>query len=490
MPAFPGSLAQRSASGAVWTILEMAGTQGISLISFAILAHFIQPRDFGLIGISYAAIFTMKSLFIDSVVFAVIRKSNATDIEYTTAFWLTLGFSACMSLSIYLSAPVAERLLHASGLASVMRAMSIILLFMGLARTHEMRLARHFQFRSLAVRALLGATLGGIAGAALAIRGDGVNALVIQQIVTSFLSLLFLWMASSWHPGLRISGNSAKEIFRFMLSIAPTSIGGAINQNADTLLVAAFFGPAATGLYGIGKRLRMALQTAAGTPINAVGLPALAEVQHDPERLRRVALRTITTIATVCLPIFIGASSIAPELVHLTFGPRWLQAAPVFSTLAFAGPFMVLQSFCDAVFTLKNRQIWSFYILLIYTGLAIGLFLLGRLFAFGNIALPFVLPFLAAFPVAAILVSRLTGLAFAGWRAALGPALISSILVFFVVRLLAGGLPPSDMIRLPVLTFAGAICYLALMCLIGRSAIADSIRIARMMINRRSDTAA
>jgi teichuronic acid exporter len=108
-------LAHRAASGAFWIALDMGSTQLASLLVFAVIAHFVTPSQFGLVSISYLAIYTLKSLVIDNVVFAVSRKKNPSDLEYTTSFWLTLALAVTASLILLLSAALAEQLMNAPG---------------------------------------------------------------------------------------------------------------------------------------------------------------------------------------------------------------------------------------------------------------------------------------------------------------------------------------------------------------------------------------
>jgi O-antigen/teichoic acid export membrane protein len=486
LAAIQPKLASRAASGALWIGLEMAGSQVTSLLVFAIMARFINPSDFGLISISYLAIFGFKSLVIDSVVFAVIRKKQASDIEYTTAFWLTVAFATIASLVIFMSAGIAERLMRAPGLKDVVQAMSLILFFMGLARTHEMRLARFFQFRALALRAVAGAILGGGIGIVLATLGYGLTALVIQQIATSGISLALLWAASSWRPSFQASKVSANEILTFMRSMVPTSVISIINQNCDVFLVAYFFGPANAGLYAVAKRLRGALQSITGTPVNAVALSALAEVQVDRKRLANVARQMIAMISFICAPIFVGSSSLSHEVVSLAFGPRWSDASPIFEVLAVSGFFIVLQSFTDSVYTLKNKQLWSFYNQLVYTTLAVLLFFVFRGRGAEFIALAFVLPYLVVFPISALLASRLIELSFLEWSSAIAPAVASSCVMFVVIKVVGTSIPFIGLApRIAAICILGAIVYLPMMLVLGRSTVLGTFRVLRGLLARR-----
>jgi O-antigen/teichoic acid export membrane protein len=470
-------LAHRAASGAMWIALEMGSTQLASLLVFAIMARFVTPSDFGLISISYLAIYTFKSLVIDNVVLAVSRKKHPSDLEYTTSFWLTLASATIASLSIFLSAGVVERLMNAPHLKDVMHAMSVMLLFMGLARTHEMRLIRSFRFRTLAVRSMLGAVVGGGIGVALAMRDYGLAALVIQQIATSAISLALLWASSLWIPSFRISKETAIETLVFMRSIAPINILYAVSQNCDTFLVAYFFGPSSVGFYALAKRLRLALQSIAATPISGVLFSTLAEIQDDRERLKTVSKQMIALISLVCAPIFVGSSSIGREAISAGFGEQWTAAGPIFAVLTLGGFFVTLQGFSDTLFILKNRQIWSFYLLLIQTTLAVLTFFPIRELGSNFLAIPFILPYAITFPLSAIFVSRLVRLSCSEWLIAIMPSVVSSGLMFGAVKLLGANVHfSSNLLHATICSALGAVVYLIAMVILSRRTAASVFR--------------
>jgi hypothetical protein len=98
-------------------------------------------------------------------------------------------------------------------------------------------------------------------------------ALVIQQVVTFTASLAALWLVCPWRPTFAIFWTSGREILRFMFHTTPGGLIGMINQSCDTMLVAYFFGPASTGIYSVGKRLRLSLQLVPRAPINGIITP-------------------------------------------------------------------------------------------------------------------------------------------------------------------------------------------------------------------------
>lgn len=443
----------------------MVGTQVISLVIFTVLARWVTPREFGVISTCYAFIFSLKTLLIDNISFVTTRKKNPTDLDYSTTFWLTFALSLFLSAVLFASAGTIEAVMDVPDLAHVTHAMAWILLFIGLSRTHEQRLARTFQYRSLVIRSLGGGLIGGAVGLPVAMAGHGLEALVVQQITTSVSSLVLLWLASSWRPAFGLSRETVRETWHFMLTAMPTSATNVLVQNTDTLLVAYAFGPVAVGYYSIAKRLRMALHTAFGTPFNSVGYSVLAEAQDDPARLKSSLDGMLSSIMVVCTPAFVGAAALSSDLIVTAFGPRWAEAAPVFSDLAIAGLFVVVQTGISGLFTVKRRQIWNFYASIAQLALSVVFFALVYALGSQRVGLPFALPAIAAMPLFCYLTARLVPFSLGDvWRIA-GYPLLGGAVMYGALAMLRDHLALAPIPRLVVLCAVGAVVYAAFIAL-------------------------
>lgn len=452
------------ASGAIWITVEMVAGQGTSLIVFACLAHLLSPRDFGLVAISLALIFSLKSLLIDQSITPVIRKVKAADIEYTTAFWINIVLGVLSIGVLMLFSRWADQVFKAPGLGQVMRPMSLMLVGFSLSRTQEAWLGRHFQFRVLAIRTIIGVAVGAAAGITAALMHLGVWALVIQQLVASATSVVLLWSTTIWRPGRRISLASVREILAFTFGISGNAALTIFNQNADTALIGLCFGPDLVGVYNVGKRLRLALQMIAIGPINGVTLPALSETQDDRLRIQRVFLVASRLVFTVCAPAFLGASAISGPLVGLLFGARWAPAAGVFSWLAVGGLFAVASVYASNVLLMQQRVTRLTMIAVAQTGLSLTLF--AGLYAFGYKALaaPFVLPYVVTTPFFILPGLKSLGLSLRSWLESVGPPLAAAIGMAIVVSLIMRATPMlSSPSRLLLGIPVGVVVYAALL---------------------------
>ena len=471
------SLSHRVGAGAAWITLEMISVQLVSVVVFAVLAHYVAPAQFGLISICFVLIYASRWILFENIGGAIARKAHPTDLEYTTAFWMTAGASVAGFLGLELSTLFVDGLFHAPGLAGVLRAMGVILVVMGLSRTHEFWLSRHFHFKSLAIRSAVAAVVGGVAGVGAAMLGWGVWALVTQQVVMSLTAVIGLWLASPWRPTFAFSPPAAAEIARFARDMAGNSLLKTFNESCDTILVAMFFGPESVGLYSTGKRLKLALFLVAAAPINGVAMPALAEVQGDSARLRSVLLTATALVFGIGAPIFLGTAAISRDAITLMFGERWAGAAPVLSLLAIGDLFAISLTYSNTVFAMKDKQIWSVYLGAAYTVLSLAFFWGLKLIGSTMIAAPFVLPFLVTFPVSIWLMLRLTGLRVGDWLRRALPALTAGGVMFAVVTLLSPlgpGVP--ILLRMAGDIGLGGLVYGAVFWLLGRTILLDILR--------------
>jgi O-antigen/teichoic acid export membrane protein len=478
-------LASKAAGGILWIGLQMLGSQGISLLTFVIMSHFVSASEFGLVSVTFLLIYTVRSVMIDNAIVAIVRKKQATEVEYATGFWLSIGATFLMTAVFLLVAGVVERLMHAPGLANIMREMSPVLLFMGMGRSHEMRLYRFFEFRTLAFRGVIGPLVGGAIGIVLGILNFGLSALIIQHVVTAAVSLVLVWASSSWRPAFAFERAPAVEVMKFVLRSTPATIVNLASESCDTFLLAYFFGITNAGFYSVAKRLKIALQTIVVSPFNGVVLSLLAEIQDDAERLRHGSRKMMALILFVCIPIFVGASLVSRETILLCFGDRWVAVVPIFATLVLGGVFVTPQYFCDTVFSLKNRQIWSFYYLIIYTVLAIFFFFVLRSWGSEYLALPFVLPYVVAFPFSATLVSKLTALSFSDWLRAVTPPAVSAGAMVAVVNLVKWESPAISYISAMLLYCAlGGVVYLGAMLVLDRRTVLTAFESFKNLVYR------
>lgn len=333
------------ARGLTWTIVDTWGEQLLNLLVFVVLARLLVPVDFGLVAL--AAVFVaFVQLFVDQGLGdALIQRRDLTRSHIDTAFWVALATGALLTLAGQLAAGPIARLLAEPALESILRVLSLSFVLAALNSIQLALLRRELAFRSLAIRAVVAATGGGIIGIVLAALGAGAWALVGQELGTAAVSVIALWTVSPWRPRLRVSLNEFRELFAFGINIVGSDILSFLSRNVDNLLIGVLLGSGPLGLYAVGYKMLNVSQVVLVNVARRISFPALARLQHKPRRMRRAYFRLTRAAGVAILPGYIGLSLVAPELTVVAFGRQWEDSGLVAAILFLIGPVLTVQAF-------------------------------------------------------------------------------------------------------------------------------------------------
>jgi O-antigen/teichoic acid export membrane protein len=203
--------------------------------------------------------------------------------------------------------------------------------------------------------------------------------------------------------------------------------------------------------------------------INQITLPAVARKQDDPSSVREAVLKAIGLMSLAAFPTLWGISAVAPELVRVLFGAKWLESVPALIILPLIVP---LRMVCTVLFTtslaMGNRSLDLRNTILNFVLLPSGFFV-GAHFGLIGLCLAWLisLPLAYAFSVPSVL--RLLGMRVRDLGAACGaPALAGGVMYVAVLALrpVLDGKPA--MLQLIALSAAGACAYFATMALVSR----------------------
>jgi hypothetical protein len=260
-------------------------------------------------------------------------------------FSRTDGFTASLLMGllfgavIWIGAPLAERLLGVTGVAPVLRVLAWTFPIQGIGTVARSLVSRDLGFKWLANVDVTAYAVGyGVVGIGGAVLGYGVWSLVAAHMVESVVRSGLLLVR---HPPTRRLGMeraALQDLLYFGSGFTLAALANYVAVQGDQALTGRYLGAASLGFYGRAHALMAAPAYAFGTVLDQVLFPAMAKVQHDPERLAAVYRRGVALIALLVLPASAVLILVAPELVRVVLGPRW---APV------VAPFQVLGT--DAV---------------------------------------------------------------------------------------------------------------------------------------------
>lgn len=411
-----GAMQQRFARGLTWTFIDNWGSQFVGTIIFVLLARLLTDVDFGLVTLAMFFV-QFAQIFVDQGLGdALIQRRELTRSAMDTAFWVALLTGlALLALGLVLAAPISA-VVGEPRLTPILAVLSLSFLITSFSSVQLALLRRELAFRSLALRRLAAGLISGLLGVALAFLGFGPWALVAQQLSWGAVSILLLWTASPWRPGLGFSRADFRSLFGFGINVVGSDVMTFLSRNSDNLMVGAFLGAAPLGLYGVGYRILDTTQTLLVNTALKLVFPTFSQLQTDADRLRRAYSRVNRALSVIILPGYIGLALVAQEAVPLLFGQQWRESGPVATTLFLIGPSLSLQVLSGALLYSNGRPDVALRFRLLTTAAhVVGFFIAAVVFqSIVAVAAAFVIGSYLLLPVILYLVRRYAGIPILG----------------------------------------------------------------------------
>lgn len=331
------SLRDKAIKGVVWTAIQNWGSQVISFAVFLLLARLLEPKVFGLVALA-SVFFAFMQVFLDQGFSqAIIQRRELEQEHLDTAFWTNISIGLLLLIISVALADLVAALFKQPLLVPIIRWLSLSFLFSSLNSVQSAILSRELAFKTLAKRTLIAMFAGGVCGVVMAFLHCGVWSLVGQQLTNGLVGVLVLWSSTRWRPGFRFSQQHFKELFSYGINVVGINALTFLNRRSDDFLIGYFLGPVALGYYTVAYRILLIVtQLMIGT-INKTAMPIFSRLQKEPERMRQAFYSAIAITSLVAFPVFVGLSVLAPELVVVVFGQRWVPSIPVMQILNLVG---------------------------------------------------------------------------------------------------------------------------------------------------------
>ena len=455
-------LRERAVRGVAWSAVRNWGSRAVNLLVFIVLARLLAPEAFGLVALGTAYIALVRVFVDQGFADAIIQRKNLDDAHLDTAFWTNLGLSVAFTGGTLLAADPIARLFGEPDLAPVIQGLSPSFIIAALAGVQQALFQRALDYRTLAIRELVAAGVGGVIGVGMAIAGFGVWSLVGYLLGERTAALIVLWIASDWRPGLQVSGTHFNDLFSFGISIVGTNLLDYANSRADNVIIGYVLGAQALGFYEIAYQLlRNGTQLITQT-VSSVAFSTFSRIQESPERMRSGFYTATRTISVVAFPLFLGAAAIAPELVEMVFGAQWVPlSAQTFQVLAFIGVLHSIFYFNSAVILAAGKPSWRFAINALNAVCNVVAFILVVQWGIIAVAAAYVVRGYVLAPVPLWAVRKLIGIEWTTYlRAYVAPAVATAAMAAAVLGvrwMLLDVLPPFGIVLVCVLL--GALVY-------------------------------
>lgn len=331
------SLKDKTVKGTLWSGIDNVTQIGVSFIVSIILARLLTPDDYGLIGIITIFVAVCTVLLSGGFGSALIRKKDASEDDYSTAFIVNFCMSLLLYLVIFFCSPLIARFFGREELVSLTRVTSLGVIIGALTIVQQTRLTKRIDFKTQTKVTLIASITSGVIGIAMALMGCGVWSLVSQNLVSLSLRAVLLWVYNRWIPKLHFSKKSFHELFGFGWKVMASSLIDTIWKELYQVVVGKFYSPATLGQYTRAKQFSTLFSTNLTLIVQRVTFPVLSDIQDDKTRMVSAYRRIIKTTMFITAICMLALGAVSEPLLYCLIGPKWHVAATYLPLICIAG---------------------------------------------------------------------------------------------------------------------------------------------------------
>jgi O-antigen/teichoic acid export membrane protein len=352
------TLKEKVVSSSLWSLLGSSGYQILGLLIFIVLTRLLAPEDFGVAAVAIGIIEIINVIARMGTLELLIKDKQLMVTSRSTIFWFNLSIGLSLSLLIYFSSELLERLFDLNGLSSALELLAIIPTLFACSTVYEAELKRKFLFKKITIRILLTSTISGLVAIVLAIYDFGLFSLICMRLSASIIEIFLYYRVSPWLPSFKLDMNYLRSGINTASGVTFAALAGVFVLKLIEFSIAVILGAGALGYYKIASKLSDFVVQITVKPLADVSLPAFAVVATEIKLLKKTYLSFISMTLLFTLPAFTGLSIVAPFAVDVVFDSRWQGSASVLQVLCMAGFSFSLMYFFSPLMISLNKPWW------------------------------------------------------------------------------------------------------------------------------------
>lgn len=384
--------------GVAWTAGAKWITQGLTWVSWLIVARLLSPEDYGLVGMAaiYLGLITLLSEFGLGTAVLAVRELSDDQIHQLNGLAVLLGLAGWLA-SCAVAFPLGH-FFHAPQLPLVVMAMSTTFVITSFKTIPLALLQRDLRFKTLALIDLIQALVLAMGMVAFAVAGFGYWTLVCGGVLGALMStgaILRLRRAPFAWP----RPTSLTHAMTLSSDVVIARLCWYASANADFLVAGRILGKTALGFYSIAWTLASIPVDRVAALVGHVTPAFFSAMQKNPAALRRYVLGITEGLALIAFPLGVGLALVAGDFVPIVLGDKWegtiapLRLLAAYATVRSITPILpqVLQMIGDSRFEMWRMVAAAvvmplcFYVAGLHwgtVGIAMAWLLLDPLFSF------------------------------------------------------------------------------------------------------------
>lgn len=372
-------------------ITGTAGAQALTMLFMPIITRLYGPEAYGILGVFMGVTLMLTPVAALTYPMAIVLPKRDADARAIVrlSLMLAVAVAAVSALLLHLFGDVVVNAMGISEISPFLLLLPLVMFFGACLESAQQWLIRKQLFSVTAKVAILHSlvhnsirTAGGLIMAIPA----------VLVITTAFGSLLQAGMlllgirkrnarfdpANNRRAEVRTNPlEPAKTYIDFPRFRAPQMLINAVSQNMPTIVLAAYFGPAAAGFFALCKQSLSMPTHLIGKSVADVYYPKITQAIHRKEPITAMLAKAVAGLAVIGLIPFGFVFLMGPWLFAFVFGAEWETAGHFARWLALAEYAIFISRPCTVAFPALQMQRLSLGFEIVSTTLRLSALFIG-----------------------------------------------------------------------------------------------------------------
>ncbi len=371
------SLREKTIKGTFWGGINVLVPKLLNFAAGIILARLLSASEFGIIGVLMVFVAISESFIDGGFSFALIRKKNCNEDDYSTVFIFNIFISIVFYIFLFFLSPFLADFFEEQIIETALRVFSLKIIIDAFSIVQIVKITKELNFKVQARITFFASLLGSGAGVLLAYKGFGIWSLVYNRLIFSTINTILFWRFAKWTPVWKFDKKSFDDLFNFGIKLLGSSLIGKISLHLNSFIIGKFFSIVDLGYYTRANSFKDFPSGFVNTVVSRVGFPVLSQIQDDEVKLREVS-RKINIVTSYISFIIMGTlAATADNFIPLLIGDKWKASIGIFQILSFVGMLYPLQAFNLSILNVKGRSDLHIKITIIKFLISIPILILG-----------------------------------------------------------------------------------------------------------------
>ncbi|PKI15777.1 lipopolysaccharide biosynthesis protein [Colwellia sp. 12G3] len=468
------SLKNKIISGLAWSSMAKLIAQLFSWVSTFVVIRYLEPTDYAIVGLAFAFIGFFYVLSEFGLADALIQQQDTTEKNCDQVFTSTLLLNTVIFIFFIAASNLIADFYQNIALNQVLIFVAANLLLSSFIVIPETLMNKEMLFKKRALIETLASAFNTLVTLGLALVGFGYWSILIGQAVNMLIRVILFNTLGYSRYKITTDFTEFGGLFNFGAYTFASRAIWAFYNKLDVLIIGRVFGSQLLGIYTVSLQLAsMPLDKISGT-INQVAFSAFSQNSVNNENEQHF-LFSLRLLSVTLFPVFIGIAVIAPSLVPLLIGDKWLESVIIIQILSLIMPLKLISSFVNTFIASKGDAKFNLKMSLLYLGfITIGI----TIGSYGDI-IDTVIGLVACYTLCFFLVSYLSmkkiKYSFGVFIACLRGPIICALLMWFFVCILSSQIPMTliPVFNILIMMALGVLSYTVLSLAFARTHVND-----------------